>query len=464
MTNMYTDYVLNLTPGYLEAKKDLLAARGDEVVAEVTLKQVLGGLPGAKVLISAIPGQAHFVDPQTGLHIAGYPMDEFIEDSFARNYVRLQTGESFRSDDAVEQARLDNELGRLAEAVEEILADGHAHFFRSSGTHARFLALLDVICGDRNIHPLDAVCSIIATQEHYSRVEGFLKNAEITPISYEDVLHDVIYLQGMLSAVVPAVYRKLYLGEDPVHPVEEATYSRRFARSLGISDSEAHVDKLERIFDVLFYLMCYHGPGNVSTQTCVNAFSGFTNPWGACIAMAKALKGVNHGGAAEMGGKQLFELVRRYGLNADNAELHAEAVDRITRRGEPGWCCGHRIIRGGDPRERAQTGLLEREFPGSEWHDLAKRWYAELSPVIAANTGAKFAENNVDSLTGVTLHEAGVIETEDQAAFGTCIFMVSRWMGAGSEVFWKCVGDRKEGNSRVPAVKPALFRPSAVQP
>lgn len=464
MSNAYIDYVLSLTPEYLADKKDLLSQRGDEVVAEVTLKQVLSGLPGAKVLMSSIPGQAHYVDKQTGLHVAGFPMEEFLGESFARNYVRLQTGRSFRSDDAAEQAELDTELDSLAAAVEDIFEKGHAHFFKDAKTHSRFLALVDVLCGDSTVHPLDVVSSIICSQEQYSRVEQYLRKGVITPISYEDVLHDVLYLQGMLTAVIPAVYRKLYLDEDCIHPVKELGYSRRFARSLGIETSDAQLDQMERVFDVLFYLMSYHGPGNVSTQTCANAMSGFTNPWGAFVAMGKALKGVNHGGAAEMGCLQIFELIRKYGTTASDTELNAEAMDRISNRGEPGWCCGHRIIRGGDPREKAQSELLNQEFPNSEWHALAKSWYGQLCPVIASNTGAQFAENNVDSLTGVTLHELGVITDEEQAAFAGCIFLAARWIGAGSEVFWKCIGDRRSGTQRVPAVKPALFRPSAVQP
>lgn len=457
----YLEYVQSLLPGEIARKKAMLERMtssghpaGDEVVAEVTRKQVLKGLPKAKVLFSEIPSPGHWVDPQTGLHIAGEPMIRFVGDTFATNYLRIQLG---RSDfDTRHQDELVNSL-------EKAFEQGYNHFFDSGQSQTRFCNLLDILCHRSEVHPLDVLCSIVSAEISSSMVAPLMMGDKTSQLTPREFLGDILYLQGMLAAIVPAIFRKLYLDAPPIQ-AQESGYSRRFAASFGVHTSVEQLDQMERVFDLLLFLMSYHGAGNVSTNSAVTANSGLLDPWSTFEVMAKALKGLNHGGAAQMGAYQLFDLIEKYSLNATDDQLREEAISRIVKNGDPGWCVGHRVIRGGDPRRDAQLAMLHSEFPGSELLDLAVRWYHNaLCPVVKENTGAATSEENVDSLTGVSLFHLGLLTGKNQAPFALCVFAMSRWVGAGSEVFWKTVSDRRVGSQRVLSVKPALVRPSAIQ-
>jgi citrate synthase len=457
----YLEYVQSLLPAEIQRKKAMLEVlradgqpSGDEVVAQVTRKQVLKGLPKAKVLFSEIPRPGHWVDPQSGLHVAGRPMSEFVSDAFTPNYLRIQLGHS-DFDSGLE--------GNLVSSLEVEFEKGYNHFFRSPESTKRFQDLLELLCEGSGVHPLDVLCSIVSAEIPSSKVAPLMMNDRTSQITHGDFLGDILYLQGMLAAIVPAIFRKLYLGAAPIQ-AQEVGYSRRFAASFGVHTSDEQLSQMERVFDLLLFLMSYHGPGNVSTNSAVTANSGLLDPWSTFEVMAKALKGLNHGGAAQMGAFQLFDLIEKYGPDVTDDQLREEAYRRIVQNGDPGWCVGHRVIRGGDPRREAQLAMLYAEFPGSSLLDLAVRWYHKaLCPVVKEHTGAATSEENVDSLTGVSLFHLGLLTEKSRAPFALCVFAMARWVGAGSEVFWKTVGDRRVGSLRVPSVKPSLVRPSAIQ-
>jgi citrate synthase len=455
----FQESILQMVPDQLKKKRELIAQRGKDIVAQVTLRQTLEGLPEANVLTSEIPAPAHGVDPQLGLIVSGQRMATFVGESFVNNYIRILSGQPFL--DGVEHATshvVPTKLSDYASDVEAALLIGYKHFFGCPNGMQRLNALLSVHC-EAGSHPLSAVQAIVLAESHKSKVAVRLLADETSELTHAEYLDDLLYLQGMLGAIVPAVYRKLYLNAEPI--ISEAIgYTQRLAESFGNCDSPEKLVQNTRMFDLLLYLMAYHAQGNVSTQTSVNAASSLVDPWSVFSAMATGLKGLNHGGAAQMGAFQLFSLIDKAGINASVEELTKIAENRIIVDGDPGWCAGHRTLRADDPRRDAQAKAIEREYPGSSMYQLAYRWYKQaLVPVIKANTGAKFAEENVDSLTVVSAYEMGLVTSIEQSPFLVCIFAMARWAGVSSEIFWKTCNDRKVGNGRALAVKPALFRP-----
>ena len=89
-------------PGIQAEIKELVKGYGDQVVSEVTLKQVYGGMRGVKALVC----DTSMVDPIEGLIIRGIPLAD-VTDRFSEEiFYLLCTGELPEGDD-VEALRAD---------------------------------------------------------------------------------------------------------------------------------------------------------------------------------------------------------------------------------------------------------------------------------------------------------------------------------------------------------------------
>ena len=124
----YLDTVLSMLDEQLAKKKALLASDSEQVVGEITLGQTLKGLPGAKVLFSEIPAPGHWVNKDTGLHLAGNHLSAYLGSSFEENYIRIQTGQPFLDADG----NASSELAPLVADLSERLTAGYNHFYSDS--------------------------------------------------------------------------------------------------------------------------------------------------------------------------------------------------------------------------------------------------------------------------------------------------------------------------------------------
>lgn len=446
------EYIVSLVPDAMAFRKFQIAeTNGDEVVATVSRRTAWGGLAGARVVVSSVPGSPHRVDNKMGLIVSGYPMADFADDSFEANYLRLLTGKSFIGEEAL--------LYELTVDFRKRMFVEASNFINSADYNAIY-HILTGMCDINCAHPLDMVTAAILALEGRSRVQRKLEDDAQHLLTVEDVLEDYIDLQGLILVLVPMAWRIFNGGTvgDLPQPECDKSYAWNLAESL-IRDEEL-VDTGEKVLNLLLYLMAYHGAGNASTFVGLITTGAFTNPYGDFVAMSKALKGVNHGGAAEMGTRMLFRLAEEFDGTFTDEDVYRYALERLSG-GASGFCVGHRIITGEDPRARLQSAMIAREFPDSVVLDLARVWYRHLPRAVQDVYGGELRVVNVDAYTGVSLIELGIIANPQQSGFSTLLFQIARTCGLATESFWAYLTPDRNGRARV---KPALIRPAAVPP
>ena len=76
-------------PGLRAEAKSIVKEHGDKVIAEVTVKQLFGGMRGIKCLIC----DTSFVDPMQGLIIRGTPISQLVDRLPEEIFFLLCTGE-----------------------------------------------------------------------------------------------------------------------------------------------------------------------------------------------------------------------------------------------------------------------------------------------------------------------------------------------------------------------------------
>ncbi|MDD2942686.1 MAG: citrate/2-methylcitrate synthase [bacterium] len=445
-------YITSLVPGAMAFRRlQVEGGNGDEVVASVSRRAAWNGLAGARVVVSSVPGSPHRVDSKMGLIVSGYPMADFADDSFEANYIRLLTGKSFLGEEAL--------LYELTVDLRNRMLIAAVNFLDS----ADYKAIYHIMIGMgsiRGVHPLDMITAAILSLEGHSRVQQKLESDAQHLLTVEDVLEDYIDIQGLMLVLVPMAWR--IFNKAPVGDLPRLDRDISYARNLAVSliPNEELVGQGEKVLNLLLYLMAYHGAGNASTFVGLITTGAFTNPYGDFVAMSKALKGVNHGGAAEMGTRMLFRLAEEFDGTFTDDDFYRYAIERL-RSGASGFCVGHRIITGEDPRARLQSAMLKREFPDSVVMDLAGVWYRNLPKAVQDVCGGDLRVVNVDAYTGVSLIELGIIANPQQSGFSTLLFQIARTCGLATESFWAYLTPDRSGRARV---KPALIRPAAVPP
>ncbi len=435
---MLLQRIEEMVPGAIDAQRRLLEDHGDSVAATVTVKQVVGGLAGAKVLKSFIPGTPHFVDPEESLHVGGVGIFDICrERSFEWLIWTLYSGSPPTADQEewvrarLEQARKNLMSGPFYSRVADFLY-----------ANAKFL------------DPMKAIDGALALLAENSRMAKKVAQGDIHEITWADRLEDQLDILGYLSVITPLVYRAKYLSAQSADSFQTGLrFAQAFVSGLGIAEGDEHAAKMARVVDQLMATMCYHGPGNVSTFDAIVASSGGANPFEVFGSMVGGLRGYNHGGAAEQGVRFLFKLRDdpEFGLEASAADLERLAMLRLTRDKLPVWCVGHRVIRGkkGDQRANATIATLREMFAEDPFFDLALRWYDGAKKMVDEHTGSKFPDVNVDGYTGLLAHLSGIIAEPQMAPFAGAFFATSRASGAFAETFWQAVGPLR------------LLRPSA---
>lgn len=428
--------VEEMVPQAITTQKRLLQDHGKKTAATVTVEQLIGGLAGAPVIKSFIPGTPHYVDPEESLHIGGVGIFDICrQHTFEWLVWTLYTGSPPTE---VQEEWVRERL----EAARRRLLKGDGDAYQRVATY-----LFGV---GSAMDPMKAIEGAVSLLAHESRMARKVARGAVHEVTWQDRLQDQLDVLGYLSVIAPLAYRAVYGGHQAAPTFNEG---QRFA--------EAFVDSLiidgdrvlqARVIDQLLATMCYHGPGNVSTFDAIVANSGGANVHEVFGAMVNALRGYNHGGAAEQGVRVLFELRDNpdLGLHAAAEALAAHAEERLDA-GLAIWCVGHRVIRGkkGDKRSHATLATLDEISPDNPFVALARRWYQAGKDAVTRRKTIGFPDVNVDGYTGLLAHVAGIIDEPRKAAYAGAIFATSRASGAFAETFWQAVGPLR------------LIRPSA---
>ncbi|MFQ5538024.1 MAG: citrate (Si)-synthase [Gemmatimonadota bacterium] len=376
---------------------ELLKQHGSDVISEVTVKQVFGGMRGVKGLVC----DTSLVDPHKGLIIRGIPIAELTDRSAEEILFLLMVGDL---PDEEQLATLKQNL-----------------FARSEVPDYVWKVLRDM---PETAHPMDMLITAILTLEDQSifrrRYDEGMKKEDY----WEPALEDSLNLLAKLPSLAAGVYRIRYNKGDPILPDPNLDWSANYAHMLGIDDAE--FADLMRLYMVLH---SDHEGGNVSAFTAHVVASALSDPYYAVAAGLAGLAGPLHGLANQECLKFVLGVMDRFGGAPTPEEMESYAWEILhSGRVIPGY--GHAVLRATDPRFTAFYEFGQKHFPDDPVFKTVAVGFDVIPKVLQEHGKAANPWPNVDAGSGALLHHYGITEMR----YYTVLFSVSRAMGITSQL------------------------------
>jgi citrate synthase len=379
--------------------KQLIDAKGDASISNVTLAQAYGGMRGVKGLVC----DTSSVSPDTGLIIRGRPLLSITNILPEEVFYLLLTGD-LPDDTALKdlQAQL-TEHQEIPDYVWDVLKAMPA-----------------------DSHPMVMFNTAILVMEKESIFRQRYDEGIAKQEYWKAILEDGIRLVAKLPGIGAGVYRLRFDKGDFIAPDPKLDWGANFAHMLGIEDPDGTLKKLMRLY---LMLHCDHEGGNASAFTALTIASTLSDPYYAVSGGLNALAGPLHGLANQECLKFVLEIRDHFDGVPSEEELQRFVWDRLNSgRVIPGY--GHAVLRCPDPRFTAFM-----EFGGEHIHDdpvftIVQKLFEVVPGVLKEQGKAKNPWPNVDAASGSLLYHFGMTEF----SFYTVLFSISRAMGMVSQM------------------------------
>jgi len=396
-------------PDWQNRVTTLVKEHGDKVVDQITVKQVYGGMRGAKVLVTDIS----YVDPNEGIRYRGHTIPELTkllpkadgsEYPLAGGlYYLLLTGDVPNHEQAQEVESIWKSRSNIPPHVYETIKA------MPSDAHPMTLFSAAILSLQNN--------SVFARQYQ----EG-MQRTEYWAATLEDSLN----LTAKLPAIAAYIYNLKYNNGNYIAPDFDLDWSANFAKMIGKDDPE-YMD-LSRLY---FFLHADHESGNVSAHATHLVGSSLSDVYYASAAGINGLAGPLHGLANQECLRWLLDVQDSFDVLPTKAELEEFAWDTLDKGMViPGY--GHAVLRLPDPRFTAQYEFGKKHMPDDELFRLVQL-VNEVVPSVLQQLGkVKNPWPNVDAISGTLQYHYGVREQD----FYTVLFGVSRILGVTSNAVW----------------------------
>ena len=392
-------------PIFRSKRAQLLEQYGDNVVANVTVEQIIGGMRG----VPSVLCDTSSVSPSEGLRIRNIPILELTGATPEDIFYLLATGE--RPNDEEKRA-LSSLLVSNAQLPEEVLA------------------VLKVM--HHHAHPMAMLSAGLLAMEHHSEFRRAYEEGVAKDLLWEFALADCIRLLSTITGIAAAIYRLKFRDGTLIEPDPALDWSSNYAKMLGVSDDPAWAD-LVRLYLVLH---SDHEGGNVSAFTGITVASALSDPYYAVSAALNGLAGPLHGLANQECLAFILDIRERYRGVPSVDQIRELCWERL-RSGQviPGY--GHAVLRVTDPRFTAFYQFAEQYKLDNDCISIAKRLYEVVPEVLREHGKAKNPYPNVDAISGSLLYDFGMTEY----TFYTVMFGVSRALGICAQVlFHRMIG------------------------
>jgi len=381
----------------IRAKIDaILNKHKAEVISNVTVKQIYGGMRG---LIGMVCNSS-YVDPVKGLYIRGVPIAELTNRLPEEVFYLLCTGEL---PDKEGLKQLQEELFLRAEVPDYVW---------------------DVIYSlPRDTHPMTMLSMAILSMEGDSVFKGKYAAGLRKADFWEATLDDALELLAKLPIIAAGVYR-IRFAEGGLIPYDSSLdWGGNFANMLGIPDPAGKFADFVRLYLVLH---CDHEGGNVSAFTSRVVNSALSNLYYAVSAGLNGLAGPLHGLANQECLKFVLAIQEKYKKVPSKEEM-SEFVWATLKLGKviPGY--GHAVLRATDPRFTALLNFGKKDCPNDEICQIVERLYEVVPDILKDYGGGKISDPwpNVDAISGSLLFHYGLTRFD----YYTVMFGVSRTLG-----------------------------------
>ena len=387
----------------------LVKEKGDVVIDDVTISQVIGGMRDIRSMWWVISD----LDPQEGIRFRG----ETIPDLQAK--LPKAPGGSEPMPEGIFYFLLTGELPTYEDcaAITE-------EWRRRGALPGHLLTTMEAIPTDT--HPMTQFAMAILALQRDSKFTHKYRAGMPKGDYWDPMYEDVMDLQAKLPEIAARIYRRSYKGGHYIAPDPKLDWAANQAHMLGIDKPE--------FYDLMrLYLVIHsdHEGGNVSAHTCHLVGSALSDAFYSMSAAMDGLAGPLHGLANQEVLRWIMDVMKELGGVPTKEQLHKYLWDTL-KSGKviPGY--GHAVLRKTDPRYIAQREFALKHLPNYDMFRVVSDIY-EVAPKILIEQGkAKNPWPNVDAHSGVLLFYYGLTEYD----FYTVLFGVSRAMGILAQLIW----------------------------
>jgi citrate synthase len=385
-------------------------SHGEQVIGEVNISQVIGGMRGIKSMI----WETSALDPEEGIRFRGYSIPELRE-----KLPRVPNGKE----------PLPEGLFWLM-LVDEIPTQEEVDWLSSEWRRREVVpqnvySILDALPAET--HPMTqfsmAVMAMQADSIFAKKYDEGMSKDEYSDACYEDTMN----LIARLPLVAAYIYRRSFYNGDHISPAESLDWGGNFAHMLGMADPG-----FKSLMRLYLTIHADHEGGNASAHTVHLVGSTLSDAYLSFAAGLNALAGPLHGLANQEVIKWIFNMVDQLGTTSPSKEQIRNYVEETLASGQvvPGY--GHAVLRKPDPRFIAQKVFAEQNIPNDEMVKIVWALFEVVPEVLGGLGKVKNPWPNVDAHSGALLVHYGMKEYN----FYTVLFGVSRALGVLAALCW----------------------------
>lgn len=388
----------------------LLKDHGDDVIANVTVEQVIGGMRGIKSLITDIS----YLDPYEGIRYRGYTLPEVLEKLPKASDAEMPYVEGLY------HLLLTGEIP-TQEEVDELIVD-----FNNRRIIPHYV--WDVIDSFPSVsHPMAILSAAVMSMERESHFNIKYKQGISKMDYWNSTYEDATNLLAKMPLIGAYIYNKLYHPErGHRYPDPSLDLGANFAYMMG---KDKPYDDVSRMY---FIIHADHESGNVSAHTGHLVASSLSDVYYATSAMINGLAGPLHGLANQEVLRWLQGLIdQTHGKLPSKEELKTYVWDTLNS-GQviPGY--GHAVLRKTDPRYSVQREFCLKHLPDDNIFKYVDALYNVVPDILKEHGKAKNPWPNVDAQSGVVQWHYGVTQYD----FYTVLFAIGRSFGVLSNIIW----------------------------
>jgi citrate synthase len=387
----------------------LLKEHCDDVIDQVTVGKLIGGMRGLKCLVTDIS----YLDPNEGIRYRGYTLPEIFE-----KLPKPKDGE-MPYVEGMFYLLLTGDIPNEQE-MNEILDE-----FQKRRILPRYV--YEVIDGFPSLsHPMTIFSSAILSM-HRETLFDKKYLAGISKMDYWDPTYeDAMNLLAKIPEIASYIYTKLYREGKRIQQNPNLDMGGNFAHMMGIPKP---YDDVARMY---FILHADHESGNVSAHTGHLVSSALSDIYRSISSMINGLAGPLHGLANQTVLMWILDLVEKMEGKVPSKEEMKQFVWDVLNSGQviPGY--GHAVLRKTDPRYSMQREFALKHMKDSVLFKYVDSLYEVVPPILKEQGKAKNPWPNVDAHSGIIQYHYGIKEYD----FYTVLFGIGRAFGVCANIIW----------------------------
>lgn len=399
MSNTLKETLSSQFPALRDEAKSIVKNHGKQVIDQVIIDQLYGGMRGIKGLIC----DTSSVGLDTGLIIRGIPILELTEKLPEEIFYLLLSGKLPNAD---ELKSLQDDLKKREEVPAYVWDVINAH--------------------PSDTHPMVLFSSAILSMEKESEFRKQYDSGLAKDKLWEAMFEDCMNIIARVPQIAAFIYRKKFNKGDMISPDDNLDWAGNFARMLGIEDKDGTFAKLMRLYMVLH---SDHEGGNASAFTNLVISSTLSDGYYAISGALNALAGPLHGLANQECLKFIVKMLKDIGHSPTDEEVK-NYCQNILNSGRVVSGYGHPVLRITDPRFSAFLDFGKTHMPDDPTFRIVKQLFEIVPDLLIQQGKAKDPWPNVDASSGSLLYHYGITEYE----YYTVLFGVSRILGYSAQL------------------------------